>query len=342
MTEVLTREMLTRPAYEAAANKTTPLDELLDQDSQLEDDADTSAETQAVEIEDTREVSPLASRIEAATNRVITLLETGKESAKGYLNNRAINKAHGEALAEDNRRTQEAQDEAFASYEDNIARSEEIDEAYDMNDKFDQEAAHQQARAEKIAEREQKIQDAKENIAGFGRATLTHLKTAGFFTLGLGVLTAEAGGRAVKRGAEATADALSPMVEYTKSAYIDGKRKAEERKETRATAKAEARHEREEAEKNARLEREKTERERVDRMIEAAKKKALLAIARKAERRAKWISVKEKVTGAYNSVRNVPSTSKAAIGRFGRRVRATSVAAATAATTAGKEAWATN
>lgn len=129
---------------------------------------------------DDRELSPFGEKIAAAADRVKTRLE-----------NRAITKAHGEALKEDQQRTIDAQNEAFASYEGNIAYSQDVDEAYRINDKFDARAA-----------RREKIDDAKDKVRGAGRRALGFLKNAGMLTLGAGVLAGEYGARKAKSGAE--------------------------------------------------------------------------------------------------------------------------------------------
>jgi len=67
--------------------------------------------------DDERVLSPMAERIKAATNRVSTFLER-----------RAVNKAHGEALNEDFSRKQDAQDEAYATYDNNIITDQGPDE----------------------------------------------------------------------------------------------------------------------------------------------------------------------------------------------------------------------
>lgn len=90
-------ETLSTPSRETSPGSRVPVDPEL------------VREIDSIETSDERAVSPAAERLQAATNRVRSILER-----------RAINKAHKEAIKEDAQRTREAQDAAFASYEDNI------------------------------------------------------------------------------------------------------------------------------------------------------------------------------------------------------------------------------
>ncbi|HEY1085100.1 MAG TPA: hypothetical protein VGE34_00055 [Candidatus Saccharimonadales bacterium] len=76
-------------------------------------------------------------------------VESGMDAAgtqiEAFKQRREVNKAHKEAIQEDRERTIDAQEDAFASYEDNIQRSAEIDEAYEEHEAFVAEQDRQQA-----------------------------------------------------------------------------------------------------------------------------------------------------------------------------------------------------
>jgi len=66
-------------------------------------------EINSIETSDERALSPAAERLQAATDRV-----------RNFLERRAINKAHGQALEENDLLKTQAQNEAYRSYEENL------------------------------------------------------------------------------------------------------------------------------------------------------------------------------------------------------------------------------
>lgn len=90
-------ETLSTPSRETSPGSRVPVDPEL------------VREIDSIETNDERTLSPAGERLQAATNRV-----------RSWLERRALKKAHKEAIKEDTRRSREAQDAAFASYEDNI------------------------------------------------------------------------------------------------------------------------------------------------------------------------------------------------------------------------------
>lgn len=136
------------------------------------------------------------SRLSAALGRI-----------QARLDQRVVNKAHDEAIAEGQQRDFDAQNDAYTTYEDNVAlASVDLDDAYAMNDKFDTRLA----RREKIDETKDKVRDA-------GQRALGALKSARVIALGAGFLAGEYGARKVKGGAESLA--LGAM--YAKDAVVD-------------------------------------------------------------------------------------------------------------------------
>lgn len=112
---------------------------------------------------DNRELSPTASLMRGAVNKVAAMFER-----------RALNKAHGEALKDDRSRTDRLQNEAFDSYAENIS--------------FTQNREQDEMREA----REAKIEDAKKMVNRIGRSALTGVTNAGLITLGIGILAGEA------------------------------------------------------------------------------------------------------------------------------------------------------
>jgi|GEM_PF-3842200 len=165
----------------------------------------------SVETNDTRELSPTASRLRNAANKVAMVLEQ-----------RTLNRLHGQALQEDNSRTEAAQNDAYDSYSDNIAatQSRELlnpDDGKDMAfDRFKvrQEVANAAYKAEytpkkreayetaqkleeserqKLQEaREARIEDAKKFVKNVGRSALKSTIDTGTTLLGIGLLAGEA------------------------------------------------------------------------------------------------------------------------------------------------------
>lgn len=79
----------------------------------------------SIETPDERRLSPAAERLQATTDRV-----------RDFLERRAMKKAHGEAQREDTLRTQEAQDAAFATYEDNLNYTETKEKLIDSRSRL--------------------------------------------------------------------------------------------------------------------------------------------------------------------------------------------------------------
>ena len=90
------------------------------------------------------------------------------------LEQRAINKAHREALVEDSERTVELQNDTYATYQSNIDYSSDHEEALGMNERFDAKAA-----------RQEKLDQTKSKLRAIGRSTLDRLKDAGVISLGM-------------------------------------------------------------------------------------------------------------------------------------------------------------
>lgn len=128
--------------------------------------------------EDTRELSPAASSVRSTAERIASFLET-----------RQMNKAHREALREDRAWTKDRkaeQDDAYASYAENLAYEDTQTEAIAMNEKFDRKTARKEAR-------EQAFAAAKERVRGFGRSILRGVEFGRDITVGSSLLLAEAG-----------------------------------------------------------------------------------------------------------------------------------------------------
>jgi hypothetical protein len=138
-------------------------------------DPETIEEIDAITT-DEREVSPIASRIQRASNRIT-----------GFLEARAVTKAHSEALSENSDRDEANQADAFASYEDNIAYSEDHDSAFKIDRRFD------------------RTQEIKQRISAVGERGLAHLKAAGEVTLGVSIIAGEAIGQKAKSVSETAA-----------------------------------------------------------------------------------------------------------------------------------------
>lgn len=173
-------ELMTRPVYEAEPYEPSSDDGEIVQ-GEVVDSLEESYDIPAAEAADeSREVSPTGASLVRAANRVNDLLEK-----------RAINNAHAEALQENQQRKVDAQNNAYASYEENIDVSAEQDEAYRMNDKIDARAA-----------RKERLEEAKDKVRGAGRRALGFLKNAGLITLGAGVLAGEYAAKKVKSGTE--------------------------------------------------------------------------------------------------------------------------------------------
>ncbi|MDB5165347.1 MAG: hypothetical protein JWM00_237 [Candidatus Saccharibacteria bacterium] len=223
--------------------------------------------------ENGRELSPTASLIRVAANRVA-----------GALEQRALS-IH----------TKEAQEQAFDSYENNIATSKQLDKdenkAYKMNERFESSQA-----------RQEKLDEAKIKVRGFGRSALAHLKNAGMITLGVGLLAGEAAGRGAKRGAEAAIDGTKNVTTKTADklgdATMSGLGKAENLAETVGTKILGVA----ESVKEAREYRK-----------EAAARRKDEALTRKYERHAKWMKFKQPFVEKVNGVKNTVESSKRTI-----------------------------
>lgn len=211
-------------------------------------DQDTIDEINTIVPTDNRELSSTASRVRSAAERVSTLLE-----------NRAQNKAQSEALAENQIHMKEAQDATFASYEDNVAFSEGHETALKMDQRY---------------ERNEAI---KQRISEIGQRGLSHLKTAGEITLGVGIIGAEAAARTIRNTAEAVGNKASSYAsekveagkqtyEQTKESVVTFLREkrtaAQERKEARVTRRQERRDARDSAKLEAAAAKEQARAER--------------------------------------------------------------------------------
>lgn len=130
--------------------------------------------TEEDEPEDNRELSPMSARITRAANRI-----------KGYLEKRAMGKAHTAALDEYRERDP-------SDYVDHIAKVAESDNPQAA------EYAQGQLDTENIrADRQEMLDNARNKLASFGKAALHGAKEAGVTALGVGIITAET---AVKSG----------------------------------------------------------------------------------------------------------------------------------------------
>lgn len=143
-----------------------------------------------VENNDTRELSPTASRL----NRLSSMINHVAEA----LTDRANNRAYGEALKEDNSRTENAQNDAYDSYSGNIA------------------ATHSRERNDRKEAFEAQIDNAKTFVKKAGRSALEHTINAGVITVDIGLLAGEAMAKTTVTAAEkgrdlAEAGALKTM-----------------------------------------------------------------------------------------------------------------------------------
>ena len=132
--------------------------------------------------QDKRELSPTGSRLDRLSNTIGRVAD--------LFNDRALNRAHGKALEEDESRTQDAQSEAYDSYDTNIKFSKQR-ARYDRMDAFDVKLNNG------VDSLEQKLDQASNFVKGIGRTALQGAIEAGVITLGLGQLA----GEAVKNGA---------------------------------------------------------------------------------------------------------------------------------------------
>jgi hypothetical protein len=174
--------------------KDYPLKELKDlQPDSEEDSAGSTAET-TEQTERNPELPPQATLLERAANR---------------LNKMIVNRAHKKALKENGQREAaqqqervDSQEDAFATYEDNVAASKELDRQYEergtqqleaqaMNEKFDSDAA-----------RAEKIEEAREKIRQTARSIMSALLEAGALTVVGTKKAIESGGQGAKRTAE--------------------------------------------------------------------------------------------------------------------------------------------
>ena len=132
---------------------------------------------------DGREISPFASTL----RRLASVLEARADSRGEHV----LNKAHAQALRMNDRRDRYMQDEAFASYADNMPDTlkDSQDEAYDSY----RENISATAKRERAERREVFASKAKETASKIGRNTLD-------IALGAGIVVSEA----VRTGAENT------------------------------------------------------------------------------------------------------------------------------------------
>ena len=144
--------------------------------------------------EDYREISPTGSFIMRAATRISTFLER-----------RAMNKAHSEALQEDQVRKVTAQEEAEATYAENYAATAQR-EAEEAQFASDWDAAHRENdRFDARLARKERFEVAKDRLANGGQAALEAVKAVGLLTVGTGVLAGAAAGRKIQSGAETAA-----------------------------------------------------------------------------------------------------------------------------------------
>lgn len=153
--------------------------------------------------EDNRELSPLATGVTEAANRVASFLET-----------RAMNSAHSDAL-------KEYADRDHAGYTDHLSTLavQEVPNdiaATEQQQSFAQDTLNREARK---AERQETFNKARKKVRGFG-----------IVALGLGIIAGAAAGRAVKNGVNTAIDkgasasaALDSKVESAFQ-FVDGKK----------------------------------------------------------------------------------------------------------------------
>ena len=346
MTETLIRPV---PLYES-----TPYDPSEDNGEVVAGEIiDSSSSTMPEATSDTREVSPTGSKLVRAANRINTLLET-----------RVVNKAHGEALRENKLHDAVKQDEAYASYESNVERSNDIDQAYAIDDIYNKNAA-----------RSERLEASKERVKKFGRNALSRLQNAALISLGLGIMGAEAGYKGAKKGVEATKSGTKAFGEKAGDGMMAAGRKLEngmdsfansvtsvkenvsdnrEARKQAATRKAEKaatqKRERHENKMKNKNEKAQAKQDRVNEAKERAEKRMNEAIARKQARRDKWsarrdalvdgakyagTTVKINAEFAKAAVIDVSKDQKEKVGRLGKRAKATAESAIEAAS----ETW---
>lgn len=191
-----------------------------------------------------------------------------------------------------------------------------INEAYRLNDKYDQKVARQEARAEKV-------ENAKQFLGNIGRS---------------GIKVAKRNFTTFANATEATAGKVGNLVESSISKGIDWlddaprrKQAAEERKQIRRTERENAKQEKTEARLQAQREREAAKLERINTQREEARQRANEAIVRKAERRQKWEDRRDRAADYTVS-----------IGRSAHRYSKRAAKTVTGAYAGGKDAWSTN
>lgn len=191
-----------------------------------------------------------------------------------------------------------------------------INEAYRLNDKYDQKVARREARTEKV-------ENAKQVLGNIGRS---------------GIKVAKRNFTAFANATEATAGKVGNLVESSISKGIDWlneapqrKQAAEERKQIRRTERENAKQEKTEARLQTQREREAAKLERIDARREEARQRANEAIVRKAERRQKWEERRDRAADYTVS-----------IGRSARRYSKRAAKTVTGAYAGGKDAWSTN
>lgn len=212
-----------------AASEIDKLNAMLDAPSY---EAASTEPANTAEVEDSRELSPTGSLLSRAADRINSLSDT--------LHQRALDKAHGEALEEYKERDYNGYIDQLSATKDSDNNSEEAREY----------TANELSKEERRADREARRDAAKEKIRGFGISALRRLKATGEITLGLTLIGAEkakdtayaakdiaaetvaAGAQAVKNGAEAVAttakDAAQRGLEATSEKISDTWAAAEE------------------------------------------------------------------------------------------------------------------
>jgi len=160
---------------------------------------------------DTREVSPVGATLVRAAQRVNDLLEQ-----------RAINKAHGQAL-------KEYRDRDHSGYVDHIADLKDSEEATPMARATAEMALDGEYRK---ADREEMIEKAKNKVRGLGSSALSRLKIAGRLTLALPGAAVEATVNNAKRANEAMGDAVMKGFEKVEDGMDAVGKKIVEKKES--------------------------------------------------------------------------------------------------------------
>lgn len=253
-------------------------------------DTDSEASVEASNIPGYSELSPTGSMLIGAATRI-----------NGILERRAVNKAHDEALKEYRERDYNGYVDHLGSLED----SSEVSPAAKASARMALDREYLKA------DIQEKLDKAKDKVRGFGRSALSRLKGAGLITAGLGIMSAEATGRSVKKASEATKTGTIKFGEKVGDGFITGLKKVEAGMDSAGETVADIRSARRQAadrkadavatqEAIAHAEKIKTQREK-----EAARQERReAALARKNVRHAKWASRREAVKQGFVDVKD--------------------------------------